>query len=337
MPDEKKPEDVINDLDQNAKDQREFEEVFDEIFDEDMEEREPAAAPKPDGENEDEAHGEGTKDPDPTNDPDAVEGKPSDASKDDPNEDTTDADSDVSFWMSRARQLEQDLSKEQQKTKSWNGRIEAANKRAKEAEERVKELEAKIQNGETPDGPTPDSDSSVAKVLEDFPEIKPLVDSLQKQIASQQVVIDSLKQPRTDGPNPDDGAAENTPDTSTGQDTPQADESAQTSARATILSAHPDMDRVLASGKLEPWIAKQPAYLRSSLQRIYDRGTPDEVVSMVTTFKKESGWKQPGTSDTDTKKKKLDSMKQVNSEGSGPPSPGPNKDDFDGTAKEIGL
>lgn len=331
MPNEK-PEDVIDDLNPAIKEQEEFDEVFDKIMsDDDPSVKDPTPA---DGEGKSasgEADGEGTKDPnndDPTpgegDDPTAGEGDPV------PELDTTKPSEDVVYWMTRATTAEEALAKEVQRTKSWSGRIKAANDAREKAE---KELADAMSHKVKDLDPNATDDE---QMLEAFPELKPLFNKLQAKIDSQSEEISSLKTAKEPEPNADDLD----PEPIATPAAPAAPAATPTkSPREIITGAHPDFDDIMTSGKLEPWIAVQPAHIKPRLEEIYHRGTGEQVAGMITTFKKSVGWKSPAAaSDEDERKKKLEAMKEVDgSTGSGPPAPGPDKDDFDGTAKEIGL
>jgi hypothetical protein len=110
---------------------------------------------------------------------------------------------------------------------------------------------------------------------------------------------------------------------------------------ATIRKSHPDLDEMVNTGVLRTWINQQADYMRPHLDLIYQSGTTDQVIDMVKRFKEASGWKSQldtqGADKRTAQQKKLDSLKEVNSESGGAPPEGPDKNDYDGAAKEAGL
>lgn len=233
-------------------------------------------------------------------------------------------------WKAKAESLEAELAKERQKTSSWNGRITAANKKVKEYEERIIELNAIIAAGKTSDGSSKTTDAdkdTLDKFREDFPEMGSVIDIFEKRIdAAKQGKAKATDDSLYDGPTEDeiktdDGA----PD--------------QTDHIKTIREVHPDLDEAVSSGVLLTWINQQPDFIRSTLQTIYKKGSSDQVIKMVTEFKAKSGWKSQLDKTTDAAgkkaKDKLDAMREVNSDSGGAPTDGPDKNDFEGAAKEA--
>jgi len=60
-----------------------------------------------------------------------------------------------------------------------------------------------------------------------------------------------------------------------------------TTFRKAVIDAHPDYDTL--DSKLEPWIKAQPAYLQPAYQHVYNDGTAQEFVDLVSDFKKAQG------------------------------------------------
>jgi hypothetical protein len=56
-----------------------------------------------------------------------------------------------------------------------------------------------------------------------------------------------------------------------------------------IRSAHQDFDEVVASPELAAWVDEQPAYLAATYRSVMERGTAQDVVDLLSRFKKESG------------------------------------------------
>ena len=228
-------------------------------------------------------------------------------------------------WKVKAESLEDELTKEKQKTSSWNGRITAANKRADDAEAKLEEALA----AKPKDADSDDSAKSDVAVLEgfrnDFPEMANVIDILVKKV---------------------DGKSDATPVKDTTKTTPIEEEPAGTAdtdlqgAQAKIRDAHPDLDEAVNSGVLLTWINKQAEFIRPTLQTIYNSGTPDQVIKMVKEFKTKTGWQSQLATDESSKDisktdDKLKSMIDVNSQSGGAPTDGPDKNDFNGAAEEA--
>ena len=56
---------------------------------------------------------------------------------------------------------------------------------------------------------------------------------------------------------------------------------------AAIHKAHTDYDAVIV--KVPEWIDKQPAYLRPALKQVYEKGTTQDVIELISDFKKATG------------------------------------------------
>lgn len=230
---------------------------------------------------------------------------------------TDGTDSGETDWQKKAKDAEAELQKERQKTASWNGRITKANQRALD-------LEAEIEKLKT-DQPAKDIDSkSDNEVLDrfrsDFPELADVVDVLQKR-------IDGNTPAQAKEPVPAAAPTDSEPQTTTHMED--------------IRKVHKDLDEMVNSGVLLTWINNQADFMKPHLESIYRTGNTQQVIDMVSRFKETSGWKsqleQHGDNKNKSKQEKLDALKEVNSEGGGPPANGPDKNDFDGAAKEAGL
>lgn len=60
---------------------------------------------------------------------------------------------------------------------------------------------------------------------------------------------------------------------------------------ASIYEAHEDYDKALPSA-LE-WIEKQPSFIKAAYQNVAKNGTAQEVIDLVSQFKKETNWQAP--------------------------------------------
>jgi hypothetical protein len=106
--------------------------------------------------------------------------------------------------------------------------------------------------------------------------------------------------------------------------------------RATVLEAHVDYDAVYP--KLEPWINKQPAYLQSGMREAYNSGSAQDVIDMVTRFKKESGvvdTTPPAPTEGDASGRKATVLTPVPSRRTTPKPSGEDPNDYDGAFAEA--
>ena len=116
--------------------------------------------------------------------------------------------------------------------------------------------------------------------------------------------------------------------------------------RAALLEAHKDFDAV--APEVEKWIAKQPGYLKSAFQQVFDEGATQDVIDLFTRFKKETGHAAPQESQqpparssapTDpTTEKDARALEHVETRRVAPKptaTGGPDKDDFDAGFEEA--
>lgn len=57
----------------------------------------------------------------------------------------------------------------------------------------------------------------------------------------------------------------------------------------TIRGSHPDFETHRDSGAILKWIETKPRYLRESMKATYEKGTAEDVVDLISDFKKENG------------------------------------------------
>lgn len=301
---------------------QEFEDAFNE--DEDSREQKPDVVDQQDT---DEASGDAPKDQepeDPTKQKEEVVEDPikSGIDQNEPDTDTTD-------WKSKADELEAELKKERQRTSSWDGRIKAANQKVKDLEAEVKDLRAKLDDKHVKEQETEDmSDKEKMDMFrEAFPELTDVVDILEKKInkiAPKETPAKVEPEPVTPDPEPTD---ENSDEPS--------DHYRQ------VTKAHPELDEMVRTGVLLTWINKQPDYISGHLADIYygknNQGSSKQVIDMISEFKTKSGWKSQTARKTKDKDNKLQAMLETDKANPGTPTDGPDKNDFAGTAKSIGL
>jgi hypothetical protein len=319
-------------MEKRVNDQKEFEDTFEDILgktDEEIEEslkkdREAEEAAKASGE----ATGEQSKEANTSDysfDKNQTEGSDPKPAVD-PVPDTTNKEVN---WQQKYTELESELSKEKQRTASWDGRIKAANEKSKKLEEQVailvKEREEKVQ------AKTAQQDMSDKEKMdlfrENFPELADFADIMERK-------LNAIKAPapaKVETPAEEDTSKPTAP-----APAKAAEQSSGPSPHyVAITKIHPDLDEIVNSGKLLSWINQQAEYIRPHLSKVYNSGTSDEVISVVTEFKNKTGWKSAVA--PNPKQDKLNSMLETEGESPGPKAGEPDKNDFAGTAKEIGL
>ena len=241
-------------------------------------------------------------------------------------EKTPDSSTQETTWQSKAEQLEAELAKEKQRTASWDGRIKAANEKSKKLEEQVailvKEREKKL-SAKTAKQDLDDKEK-MELFKENFPELADFADILERRMAG-------FSDPAKVKPEP-----EATPDEPAAPAKAEEKPTGPSPHYLAITKVHPDIDEVVGSGKLLSWINQQADYIRPHLSEVYNGGTADQVISVVSEFKNKTGWVS-SVSKPNPKQDKLNSMVEAEGESPGPKSDGPDKNDFLGTAKEIGL
>jgi len=332
----------IPELDDYQKEKEEFSEAVDDVLsaDEDKTDEEIIAemdkkhADKPD------EGGEPIKDPETPLVPDTPAADDSDGVDTDGQEITPatpvieDPPDTIEAWKSKAGDLEAELTKERQKTSSWNGRITAANNKVKDLEAKIVELESQAKTvGDKDTKASTDSDNEVLERLRsDFPELSTAFDILQKRIdgvTQTPAKADTLDTSTSTASNDDDAA------------TLEAEQKkVREEHLAAIRKEHSDLPEMVNSGVLLSWINSQPESARSILETIYRTGKAEQVIKMVTDFKNDTGWKSSLKPAGDTKtaaQAKLDAMREVQSQSYTPDGKIVDKQDYDQGAKDAGL
>lgn len=62
---------------------------------------------------------------------------------------------------------------------------------------------------------------------------------------------------------------------------------AETEARETILSKHPDAISIAESAELQAWVSSKPAFARAAYAQVIESGSPAEVIELLDAFKAE--------------------------------------------------
>lgn len=233
-------------------------------------------------------------------------------------------------WQEKCAELEAELTKEKQRTASWDGRIKAANEKSKKLEEQVaillKEREEK-QAAKTAEQDMSDKEK-MDLFRENFPELADFADIMERKLNQIKPSAPAKAEPKEEDP----GQEDTTEAPAKAEEKPEG----PSEHYLKILKVHKDIDEIVGSGQLLSWINQQEEYIRPHLSKVYNSGTADEVISVVTEFKNKTGWVSK-VAPPNPKQDKLNSMLEAEGESPGPKSDGPDKNDFQGTAKEIGL
>jgi hypothetical protein len=68
---------------------------------------------------------------------------------------------------------------------------------------------------------------------------------------------------------------------------------AVSSKDAAIARTHSDFETLRESGEIKDWIETQPMFLREPMSKVYESGEAEDVVELITRYKKESGTSAP--------------------------------------------
>jgi len=229
-----------------------------------------------------------------------------------------------------AKKLREDLEKERQKTRSWEGRIRAANERAKKAEEEAEKLrqqQAKPKEEKPSEVPGDAEEETAVKAFRDeFPDLpKPILALVKKEILP--LVRDLVKAElgKIDPVVKDVESIKKHIEVDT-----------TSSHLKAITDAHPDWEKIVSSGDLDVFIESQPSYVRKALEQVKAAGETEEVIDMFSQYK---DWKKPQTKPKEPTPPPKDDIKD---ELAVPASPGGpripkkvNKDDFDSAWDEA--
>jgi len=331
------PRERIVTEDQYQKEEDDFDSVFNDIVDKTDEEL--SESGDDEAKPTDEQTGESTEDS-------SAEAKKSDdkedpipeANSDQGKEPDTGAGVNQEDWKSRAEKAEAELQKERQRTSSWDGRINAANKKAKALEEEVKSLREKLDKKmESQQTEEELSDQEVmSQFKETFPELVEVVDILQKKIDKTSAIKAKAKDPE-----PADSTYDHDPEPASSDDSAAGAQVAPDHL-SQVRAVHKDMDEAVASGQILTWINNQPEYQQGALNDVYygrnGMGTTKQVIDLLSDFKKQTGWKSGLLKNEATKQDKLKSMLESEGPGDGPVDrTPPDKNDYAAAAKEAGL
>lgn len=164
----------------------------------------------------------------------------------------------------------------EQRYRSFEGRYKKEKATTiKALKDEVKELKSQIEQMQIHGGNgAGDSEEDIEALLEDLPGLDKLIEQRAKEIVAQTMGGGNGNNNQPDG-------NENTQPVQ-----PEVDPAAE--HMATIRAAHPDLDSILSSGSLENWIGSlEPAY-RTFYTDVYQRGTAQQIIDMLTLFKSQT-------------------------------------------------
>ena len=233
------------------------------------------------------------------------------------------------------RKLREELERERQRTRSWEGRIRAANEKARQAEaelERLRREQDKRRERpveDRPDAPeTADEDAALKAFREEFPDLpRPIIALVKREIIP--MVQEMIR-------------------AEVGKIEPAVKEvevikrhievdASEAHLRA-ITNAHPDWKQIVSSGELDRFIEAQPSFVRRALEQVRDEGSTEEVIEMFGQYKQWASVNRQPTQNTDRRPKHDDIKDEI----AVPASPGGprvpkklDKDNFDAAWEEA--
>ena len=224
---------------------------------------------------------------------------------------------------------EAEYKKEQQKTKSWNGRIRKERERAEQAELKLKTLEKSTSDidGDGTTSPEGDDTDDAAEAINEFTTEYPSLEKPIKAIAEKMAkkIIDAKLnelQPQLN----DLTERANVEDSAVNED-----------HFSSIKVAHPDFEQIRDSGRLDAWIDKQESFVKYGFQKVIASGTADEIIDMFNRFKGVKATQSSTTNQREKVKAKAKQHMAVDGETGGPiDRKGKiDNDDFDGAWNEA--
>jgi hypothetical protein len=241
--------------------------------------------------------------------PDDDDGKKKKSEKDNSEEDddSTDYKSLYEQTKSELDEVKDQLKKEQHKTSSWQGRITKANSRADAAEKKAEQLQAEVDrlkqsgSGQGDSGEDPLTKNLTGKDKEmleefqsDFPDFVGPMKAISAAMAKS--MLAEMK-PSASSEDAESGASKKHQQEDydedfegTGDESEASDQDAATKAHLkAIEKVHPDWKEIAQSGKLKRWIDGQDFWVKRQLLEVAQRGTADEVIEMLTEYKKAQG------------------------------------------------
>ena len=166
--------------------------------------------------------------------------------------------------------LKSEVAKEKQRSASWEGRINAADKRAKAAELAAQQSQETDKSQSTTDAlPNGDDELVIKEFTEEFPALEQPIQLMIKAEA-QKIIDASLKdlKPKID------------------QVTDTVANQTYAAHQAAITTAHQDWKAIRDDGRLRTWIDAQPGIIKNSLNQVYEKGNTAEVIEMFDAYTK---------------------------------------------------
>jgi hypothetical protein len=92
--------------------------------------------------------------------------------------------------------------------------------------------------------------------------------------------------------------------------------------KTAVATAHPDFEAIASDPDLLAWIEEQPAFIASSLSRVVDTGTAEEVIELLDRYKKDRGRQRAAAREEKSRaaaERKARDAAAVKSRSAGPP------------------
>ena len=207
--------------------------------------------------------------------------------------------------------------KEKHRTSSWDGRLRAKDRENEELKAQLvtlqRQVESAVSSGSKQDVET--TDESVKSFLTEFPELAtPIRKMIEEAVSGTRAALESRVE------------REVLPLQTTVQET------IRERHFNAINSAHSDFEEIVKTGELKSWIDKQPSFIRTAYDNVYNGGTATEVIDLLDQYKimnRSSSSQQSVQSESEVNRHKPAAA--VKSRGSGVPNIRKpiDKDDFD--------
>lgn len=216
----------------------------------------------------------------------------------------------------------------EQQYRSFHGRY------AKEKEEWAKKLEEKEAESETEETGQEEVTGSLKEFIDDYPELAgPIRTMIRNEFA---LLMQDYKQ---------------TLNSLKSEVEPLKKQYTLTAEELhikTIRDAHPDVDSIAQSKEFSDWVKSRPSYVQKEIARVYESGSAQEVIDLLTDFKESTGKPKTKRSATnkpnipippkveeDDRVKRLRDASAVPSSRSKPPKEDNESQDFDSVFNEI--
>ncbi|WLD56889.1 hypothetical protein NFC81_09110 [Salinispirillum sp. LH 10-3-1] len=157
--------------------------------------------------------------------------------------------------------------KEEQRRKSWEGRIKAEERRIAEERQRLEREKAELEAKKPPaESQSNDDSHDFSDVEDDFPELAQHLKKTNERLDRERQERERLQNEITERET---------------RDAKRAKELHEQS----ILSVHPDAYDLVEEGEIHTWLEDLPYREAREYERIMQKGSADEVVTMLNQFK----------------------------------------------------